>query len=460
VTDETPLAAALIAGDTEHAVSVLAQRLRAVAPSAIAYHDAVRAVVAAVVDGKAPQPVPDLYPLLGPFPVPGLPIAIDVRAGCNSRPDSMRQTYQALFGAEPDLGAVLVIVNTADEVPAQNPVAPSAGEILPQLREVAGRPVIWVGWRIGDPATSIAAGVSAACQRAVPQAVTQPRFAIPAQRRPPSSETSTSNDTSAWQDAADLHWRGQLQEAEQAYRTIVETRAKTLGREHPSTLAARDQHATVLRDLDRLAEALVECDEVLTTRIRVLGENHAEVLTSRSHLASIYHQLGDLTRAETEHGTVLAARTRLLGPDHPETLITRSNLAKLYQDLGELDRAIVEHEAVMAQRGKVLGPEHRDTLMSRSLLASALHLAGRLPEAAAAHREVLHGRLRLLGPAHLDTAVSRHRLAGVLYDLGQLEEAVEEYRAAREVYQSLLGSSSPFTRAVASDLALAERALR
>src|SRR5205814_9299491 len=88
----------------------------------------------------------------------------------------------------------------------------------------------------------------------------------PAPRRRPSPGPRVYDDSAPWQHATDLHWRGQLQEAEEAYREIVESRAHALGWDHPDTLTARDQHATVLRDLDRLAEALVECDEVLTAR--------------------------------------------------------------------------------------------------------------------------------------------------------------------------------------------------
>ncbi|WP_432835132.1 tetratricopeptide repeat protein [Dactylosporangium sp. CA-092794] len=282
----------------------------------------------------------------------------------------------------------------------------------------------------------------------------------PEPRRRPSPAPRVYDDSATWQRATDLHWRGQLQEAEEAYREIVDARAHALGWDHPDTLTARDQHATVLRDLDRLAEALVECDEALTARIRILGEDHPDTLTSRSHLATIYHQLGDLTRAEAEHQRVMESRTRVLGANHQETLISRSNLAKVFQDMGELDRAIDEHRTVMRARAHLLGAEHRDTLMSRSLLASALHHAGRLADAESEHRAVLGSRLRLLGPVHLDTAVSRHRLASVLHDLGRLDEAITEYRAAQSIYAELLGASSPFARAAASDLALAERALR
>ncbi|MDG6104918.1 tetratricopeptide repeat protein [Dactylosporangium aurantiacum] len=334
----------------------------------------------------------------------------------------------------------------APRPPVMRPPAPGFGTAAPVF---------------GPPAGAGSAAIPAQHARTDPEPEPDPeQWPNPEPRRRPSPAPRVYDDSASWQRATDLHWRGQLQEAKEAYGEIVDARAHALGWDHPDTLTARDQHATVLRDLDRLAEALVECDEVLTARMRILGEDHPDTLTSRSHLATIYHQLGDLTRSEGEHQRVLEARTRVLGSNHQETLISRSNLAKVYQDMGELDRAIDEHSTVMRARARLLGPEHRDTLMSRSLLASALHHAGRLPEAEAEHRAVLGSRLHLLGPVHLDTAVSRHRLASVLHDLGRLDEAVTEYRAAQSVYAQLLGANSPFARAAASDLALAERAAR
>jgi catechol 2,3-dioxygenase-like lactoylglutathione lyase family enzyme/tetratricopeptide (TPR) repeat protein len=268
-----------------------------------------------------------------------------------------------------------------------------------------------------------------------------------------------SDDSVSFQHAAELHWQGKLRESERAYRQIISDRTRALGPEHPDTLTARDQYATVLRDMDRLGEAVSECEAVLAARIRTLGHDHPDTLTSRSHLATIHHQLGELIQAEAEHEQVLQARTRVFGAIHQETLISRSNLAKVHQDLGEVERAVDEHRQVLDARTRLLGPEHRDTLMSRSLLASALHQAGRLEEAEVQHRRVLRERVRLLGPVHLDTAVSRHRLASVLHDVGRLGEAIAEYRVAYDIYAELLGAASPFARAAKSDLAIAERAL-
>ena len=42
--------------------------------------------------------------------------------------------------------------------------------------------------------------------------------------------------------------------------------------------------------------------------------------------------------------------------------------------------------------------------------------------------------------------------------VGSLNEAIAEYRAAYDIYSELLGAGSPFARAAASDLAMAERA--
>lgn len=458
-------------GDLERATASLTEHLRALAPQAAAYHDAVRAIVVSAAGGRAVRSTAGQ--VLGPLTLAGLPIAVDVRAGSGFSPDHMRETYRALFEAVPAVEAILVVVNTAD-VATLEPVA--------HLREVLGRPVVVVPWRIGDPTGPVVNGLAEARHQSagpsrnpapppappvVPVPRTEPDAAalvapVPQPRRvsqrpvPPQPD----NDSAAWQRASDLHFKGQLQDAERAYQAIVRTRTQSLGPEHPATLTARDQHATVLRDLDRVPEALAECEAVLRSRVAQLGEDHVDTLTSRSHLASILHQAGEFTRAEAEHGRVLQTRIRVLGSGHQQTLITRSNLAKVYQDSGHLSRAIAEHETVLKARAALLGTEHRDTLMSQSLLASALHLAGQLDAAERQHRAVLQSRMRLLGADHLDTAVSRHRLATVLHDLGRLADAVAEYRSAREAYTALLGAESPFVRAVASDLALAERALR
>ncbi|WP_238010201.1 tetratricopeptide repeat protein [Dactylosporangium sp. AC04546] len=501
-------------GDAEGAYDRFVQLIRGHAPQAIAYHEGANAALyeAAGREGQKLQPVFGYF--LGPIAMSELHIMVDIRAGTGFSISRMQTTYQALLvGATAPFRAALVIVNAAPDESILSSVR--------QLGTLLDAPVAAVAWRLGDPSDGISDAIVSLKRelrrRALESPLEVPSFveadehvriptrpvsaaSIPHQqagghlddddepayaatstvytapepepepepvewpapepRRRPSPAPRVYDDSASWQRATDLHWRGQLQEAEEAYREIVDTRAHALGWDHPDTLTARDQHATVLRDLDRLAEALVECDEVLTARMRILGEDHPDTLTSRSHLATIYHQLGDLTRSESEHQRVLEARTRVLGANHQETLISRSNLAKVYQDMGELDRAIAEHDTVMRARARLLGSEHRDTLMSRSLLASALHHAGRLAEAEAEHRAVLGSRLRLLGPVHLDTAVSRHRLASVLHDLGRLDEAINEYRAAQAVYAQLLGASSPFARAAASDLALAERALR
>jgi hypothetical protein len=47
----------------------------------------------------------------------------------------------------------------------------------------------------------------------------------------------------------------------------------------------------------------------------------------------------------------------------------------------------------------------------------------------------------------------------VLHDLGRMTEAITEYRAAYDTYAQLLGTGSPFARAAAADLAMAQRAM-
>ena len=130
------------------------------------------------------------------------------------------------------------------------------------------------GRRPGGASTRAVGGRSAAAPGAAADHAARGPQQPPQRNRPALAGRSGTTTASSWRRATELHWQGQLQEAESAYREIIGDRTRVIGPEHPDTLAARDQHATVLRDLDRLGEALIECEDVLAARTRSLGQDH------------------------------------------------------------------------------------------------------------------------------------------------------------------------------------------
>ena len=155
----------------------------------------------------------------------------------------------------------------------------------------------------------------------------------------------------------------------------------TLGPDHPSTLASRNNLAGAYCDAGRLDEAITLYEQTLDDRTRTLGPHHPHTLLSRNNLAIAYQTAGRLDDAITLHEQNLKDRTRTLGPHHPDTLSSRNNLASAYQEAGRLDDAIPLHEQNLKDFENLLGPHHPHTLTARNNLADAYRAAGRIEDA-------------------------------------------------------------------------------
>ena len=197
----------------------------------------------------------------------------------------------------------------------------------------------------------------------------------------------------------------------------------TLGPDHPSTLASRNNLAGAYRDAGRLDDAIPLYEQILEDSTRILGPDHPDTLISRNNLASAYQDAGRLDDAIALFEQTLQDSTRVLGPEHPDTLLSRNNLAYTYQAAGRLDEAIALYEQTLEDRTRILGPEHPDTLLSRNNLAYTYQDAGRLDEAIALYEQTLEDRTRILGPHHPNTLTSRNNLASAYLAVGRSEEA-------------------------------------
>ena len=232
----------------------------------------------------------------------------------------------------------------------------------------------------------------------------------------------------------------------------------TLGPDHPSTLASRNNLAGAYRDAGRLDEAIALYEQNLNDRTRILGPHHPDTLASRNNLAGAYQDAGRLDEAIALYEQNLNDRTRIQGPHHPDTLTTRNNLAYAYQDAGRLDEAIALYEQTLTDRTRIQGPHHPDTLTSHHNLASAYDNAGRLDEAIALYEQTLEDRTRILGPHHPRTLISRNNLAYAYQAAGRLDEAIALYEQTLEDRTRILGPDHPDTLISRHNLASAYRA--
>ncbi|QPP06320.1 serine/threonine protein kinase [Streptomyces bathyalis] len=99
--------------------------------------------------------------------------------------------------------------------------------------------------------------------------------------------------------------------------------ARVPGADHPGTLKARHNHASILASAGEHAEAAALFAEVAQDYARVLGADHPDTLTARHNHATSLAATGE--RAEAAHllAKVARDRARVLGEDHPDTLDAR-----------------------------------------------------------------------------------------------------------------------------------------
>ena len=268
----------------------------------------------------------------------------------------------------------------------------------------------------------------------------------------PSTLASRNNLANAYRDA------GRLDEAITLHRQTLEDHTRILGPHHPNTLVSRNNLANAYQDAGRLDEAIALHKQTLEDRTRILGPHHPNTLVSRNNLASAYRDAGRLDEAITLYEQTLEDRTRILGPHHPDTLVSRDNLAGAYQTAGRLDDAITLHRQTLKDSTRILGPHHPHTLTSRNNLAGAYQTAGRLDEAVPLFEQTLEDRTRILGPHHPDTLISRNNLAYAYRDAGRLDEAITLYEQTLEDRTRILGTNHPRTLNSRNNLASAYRA--
>ena len=268
----------------------------------------------------------------------------------------------------------------------------------------------------------------------------------------PSTLASRNNLAGAYCDA------GRLDDAITLYEQTLDDRTRTLGPHHPDTLTSRNNLAYAYHDAGRLHEAITLHEQNLKDFENLLGPHHPHTLTARNNLALDYHDAGRLHEAITLHEQNLKDFENLLGPHHPHTLTARNNLALDYHDAGRLHEAITLHEQNLTNLTHVLGPHHPYTLLSRNNLALAYHNAGRLHEAIELFEQNLQDRTRILGPDHPHTLTTRNNLAGAYHDAGRLHEAIELFEQNLQDRTRILGPYHPDTLTARNNLAEAYRA--
>ncbi|MEV1049450.1 serine/threonine-protein kinase [Streptomyces sp. NPDC049916] len=238
---------------------------------------------------------------------------------------------------------------------------------------------------------------------------------------------------------------GRAEEALRAFGQAAAGRARTLGPDHPHTLAAREETANALGQLGRHTEAHQVYEALLAVHERTLGPDHPDTLRCRHNLAYNLGRLGRPKEAWRAAREVAEARARLLGPLHPDTLATRCEAAHALGALGRHAEALETYQDVAHARASALGDDHPDTFAARYETGISLGRLGRHAEALELYRSLVEDRTRTAGAADPETLRARHGLGVNLGRMGRWEEALSQARQVCALRERTLGPDHPDT---------------
>lgn len=229
--------------------------------------------------------------------------------------------------------------------------------------------------------------------------------------------------------------RGDLEQAEEAFRSAVTLAEELGGQDARLTISLRNlAKVTVAQgELGRAHELLRQTLDLATN---TLGEEHAETLMVSAHLAAVARELGYLDESFGHYKRALTGARASGDAGDIERFIEA--LAQLAQEKGDPDSAVTYYEQLVQSRRQSRGDEHMETAQALLQLSAALTQNQRSEEAA----EPLGNALKIMESVFADDpeGLAQSLLAGaeMLSRNGQLESAFEQQKRALDILAETL----------------------
>ncbi|HWB76447.1 MAG TPA: serine/threonine-protein kinase [Nannocystaceae bacterium] len=150
---------------------------------------------------------------------------------------------------------------------------------------------------------------------------------------------------------------------------------------------------------------------VLEIRTAALGPDHPDVAAALNNLGGYAYSRGEFDLAAEYSERALASMRTSMGDDHPMVANTLTNLGAINTQRGRSDEAIAQLRESLALREAAFGPDHLDVAHSLHNLGLALTKRGELGEARVVLERALAIRQRDLPADHPHLAMTREALA-------------------------------------------------
>ncbi|HEY1050997.1 MAG TPA: serine/threonine-protein kinase [Prosthecobacter sp.] len=236
----------------------------------------------------------------------------------------------------------------------------------------------------------------------------------------------------------------------------VDNRQQALGPDHPDTLRAMRELATVFKEQGRHAESETLLRKTLTTQKRVLGQDHKDTFVTITVLAAVCEAQEQPMTSEKLFSDLWQLQKKVLGPDHMETLGTLGNYAAFMTRQDRPEEALELEKERLERTKRTCGQRDSRTLVSMSITASAYEAAGQPSEAEKLYTGAMQVMKQALGADHPDTLNQMDKVAALQRRQGRPTEALKLHQEVLESRKRTLGAQHPDTllamRHVAEDL--------
>jgi hypothetical protein len=217
------------------------------------------------------------------------------------------------------------------------------------------------------------------------------------------------------------------------------------GADHPRTLAARTNLATLTGEIGDRAAACAQFADLVPALTRVLGAEHPRTLAAQASLAYWTGENGKPAAARDQFAALLPELTRMLGDESLTVLAVRANLARSTGDAGDAAGARDQFAALLPIRQRVSGDRHPATLTTRASLAYWTGMTGDAGAARDQYATLVPIRAEVLGPEHSRTLTARGYLAHWTGEAGDPAAARDQFAALVPVMTRVFGAEHPAT---------------
>ena len=229
---------------------------------------------------------------------------------------------------------------------------------------------------------------------------------------------------------------------------------KVMGPANADVIRMGVQRAVLLRNVERLEDAVAQCDTTIQKAKQHLGSNHEIVAQALSLKGSVIRLQGDFAKARKALEDAVKILESNPTASKPVLAEAYSNFADLLSASGELALGKSYGEKALQTAREQFGPNHPNTAVMLNNLGMSMYHLGEMDEAEKWLGQALAAYKKIYGPDHGEIASSLNNM-GLLYNArGKYDEAIEAYQRGMEISLAKFGKDNGTTANLSNGLGL------